>query len=109
MAEYVEGAVRLAHRLADPLVITRDGVVQLGAQGHQPLVSQGIGLQEPVQLAIRFHQGDDVLQDLAIADGRGVLGQPVGELVHLVDLVADEQEGALEILLVALVPAARSP
>ena len=103
VAEHVERAVRLAHRLADLPVITRDGIIQLGTQGHQPLMGQGIGLQQPVQLAIRFHQGNYVLQDLAIADGRGVLGQAGGEFVHLVDLVTDEQEGALQILLVALV------
>ena len=102
LPQRTEGAVGVTHHQADPLVITRYGVVQTGPQGRQLLVGQHIRQQQPVQRAVRLHQGDDILQDLTIAHGRGVLRQPRGQRVYLVNLVADEQEGALQILLIAL-------
>nr|WP_254202197.1 hypothetical protein [Aeromonas dhakensis] len=73
LPQRAEGAVGVAHHQADLLVIARHGVVQPGAQGRQLLMGLHIRQQQPVQRAVRLHQGDDVLQDLAVAHGRGVL------------------------------------
>ena len=53
-------------------------------------------------MSVRLHQRHDILQDLAIAHGRRILGQAGDQLIHLVDHVADKQKCTLQILLIAL-------
>ncbi|MNC13248.1 hypothetical protein D3C75_609860 [compost metagenome] len=83
-------------------MVAGDGFIQLGAQRLQPLMGPHVGGKQLLQLAAGFDQGDYLFEDLAIAHRRGVIGETGRQAVDLVDLVADKQEGALQILLITL-------